>query len=247
MKQVLPTTKLLFILLFIFLVQSCEIEPIGSNDVVTEEIVDEVNESTEESGEGNNSETENTSEETTDDSMEEPATEEPATEETENPEDEAEMIEDPLMQATIAGIRYDEMMPFGYPFTSAVSVYEPYGDERYLVVQGFAGVLNGSHVQLEFRIKEQFWVAGTHDLVGGDLDNTVGVYIIINDRPGEENSIIDYEGNFTITSFDIENRRVQGTFEFPFRFAPVGAVEYEIYEITEGTFDYPLDDEAFEF
>lgn len=94
--------------------------------------------------------------------------------------------------------------------------------------------LQGDHpnFQINLRIPEFFWEEGTYTLEEGtgSLNQNCFVTLIEN-----SNFDFDIEGEITITTFDLTNRILEGTFNFS---SPTNTVT--------GTLDYPLDDPEFD-
>lgn len=119
---------------------------------------------------------------------------------------------------------------FGFFNTESTMVITSTDNEKFLWLQG-----DHADFQVNIRIHENMWKEGTYTLVEGltlDDSNCKLTFLEAGD-----NGDFDYEveGTITITSFDLENKLLKGTFNFS---SPDNTAT--------GTLDYPLDAEEFQ-
>ncbi|MFD2565001.1 hypothetical protein [Aquimarina rubra] len=153
-----------------------------------------------------------------------------------------------FMTAEINGVSYDNMKPFGYPsLQSATEVYTLIGQPgKFLRLEGNQ-TINNNNVTIELFIEEQNWNVGTYDLIAGrnvNIDGSNSVTITISDGSNVLYSANDNGGIMKIDDFDLVNKRIKGTFSFPYNSEPTNGTP-ENFEVTNGYFDFPLDDPEF--
>ncbi|MFK5878968.1 MAG: hypothetical protein QM478_05670 [Flavobacteriaceae bacterium] len=153
------------------------------------------------------------------------------------------------MTANINSLSYDNMIPFGYPnLQSATEVYTLIGQpEKNLRLEGNQ-TINNSNITIELFIEEENWNVGTFDLIAGrnvNIDGYNSVTITIIDGSNILYSANDNGGTMKIDDFDLVNKRIKGTFSFPYNSEPTNGSP-ENFEVTNGSFDFPLDDAEFQ-
>lgn len=160
-----------------------------------------------------------------------------------------------LMTANIAGIQYNSMKPFLFGQTDATRVVTFSGtDENFLGIQGNSAFMDATFQntkEINLFIPESQWAPGTYLLTdtatsGGNAQSNVN--IIYNDSSTPTTQAYEEEdGSITITRFDLQERIVEGTFEFRFKLYYVDSGTYsEILECQNGTFRYSLDASFFD-
>ncbi len=156
-----------------------------------------------------------------------------------------------LMTANIAGIQYDNMVPYVYGTTGIDVVVlnnaAPLVEPRYLWIQGVTtdNLLASSEISLY--IPNSFWENGDYALFA--FDNLSGAnfcQVKLLTNPGSvvstNNRIL--EGRMSITEFNVNNRIVKGTFSFSYEKFVEGKFAGE-FRVINGTFSYELDDPYF--
>lgn len=160
-----------------------------------------------------------------------------------------------FMTANIAGVQYDNMKPFLFGQTDATRVVMFSGtDENFLAIQGNSAFMDPTFEntkEINLFIPESQWAPGTYLLTdsatsGGNAQSNVN--IIYNDSSTPTTQAYEEEdGSITITNFDLQQRIVEGTFEFRFKLYYVDSGTYsEILECQNGTFRYSLDASFFD-
>lgn len=156
-----------------------------------------------------------------------------------------------IMTANIAGIQYDNMVPFVYGTTgidvAVLNNAAPLAAPRYLWIQGVTtdNLLASSEISLY--VPNSFWSIGDYALFS--FDNLSGAnfcQVKLLTNPGSlvstNNRII--AGSISITEFNVDNRVVRGTFSFSYEKFVEGEFAGE-FSVTNGTFSYELDDPYF--
>ncbi len=152
-----------------------------------------------------------------------------------------------LMTANINGVQYDHMQPYLYSLThNDVSIWNngaPAGDPRYLGIQGDTSDNLGSLTEIFLYIPNVKWVPGTYSLIERDgLDGPTycqGHMVL----PTGSSAVIT-GGSITITEFNLTTKRIKGTFTITYDKRVNGNVVGS-YQVTNGTFNYGLDDPYF--
>ncbi len=154
-----------------------------------------------------------------------------------------------LMTANIDGTQYDHMQPYLYSYTNNDVIVEndgaPVGDMRYLKIQGDTSDVLESLFEINLHIPEDKWTPGTYDLFETfDLSgpsycqaNLVLPYV-----GGFPDGQVVSTGSITITEFNLTTRRIKGTFSITYHKSSTNLD----YQITNGTFNYALDDSYFD-
>ena len=156
-----------------------------------------------------------------------------------------------LMTANIAGIQYDNMVPYVYGTTGIDVVVlnntAPLVEPRYLWIQGVTtdNLLASSEISLY--LPNSFWTNGDYPIFA--FDNLSGAnfcQVKLLTNPGSvvstNNRIL--EGRISITEFNVDNRIVKGTFSFSYEKFVEGKFIGE-FRVINGTFSYELDDPYF--
>lgn len=161
-----------------------------------------------------------------------------------------------FMTANINGVQYNDMKPNGYLFFPGgawVNGFIVRDDTDYLVIQGNSGYQNPTFIavtdrEINLKIPSVFWKEGTYDLYDDYNDVFEGVCYFTyfsHDTP-DGFSKVDKQGEIIISKFSLEERVIEGTFEFEYTIRDNSDYsEGEAYKVT-GTFDYSLDDEFFD-
>ena len=101
-------------------------------------------------------------------------------------------------------------------------------------------------------IPENNWEVGTYDLninpraYDSDSKEIPTPFISLVLTEGQLNYNTLEGGKITITEFNLVQRVIKGTFEFPFEEVSGNSSGTEIFQCKNGTFDYSLDDEYFD-
>lgn len=154
-----------------------------------------------------------------------------------------------LMTANIDGTQYNNMRPYLYSSIGIDVIVEndgaPAGDMRYLKIQGVTSDVIGSQFVINLHIPEDKWVNGTYDLyetfdISGPSYCQADLVL-----PYITAGLPDYQsvtaGSITVTEFNLSTKRIKGNFNITYTKSSNGLDYY----ITNGTFDYGLDDDYF--
>lgn len=151
-----------------------------------------------------------------------------------------------FMAGTFNGTPMSNMRPTWYGGTfgglEEVAVNYDYNHDRFLQLQGNG--LNG--LQLNIWIPETQWAVGTYTLFDHDHYNTpsTNAWLIQNLATVSSTDIVS--GSITITEFNLITKRIKGTFSFTYEnFMTAGGPNQGPYQVTNGTFDYKLNDPYF--
>lgn len=151
-----------------------------------------------------------------------------------------------FMAGTFNGTAMSNMKPtwFGGSFggSDEVDVNYDFNGDRYLQLQGNG--LNG--LQLNIWIPEVQWRVGTYDLLDHDRYSTPSsnAWLIQNLPTVSSTDIVS--GSITISEFNLTTKRIKGTFNFTYtNFMTEGGPNQGPYQVTNGTFDYKLNDPYF--
>lgn len=156
-----------------------------------------------------------------------------------------------LMTANIAGIQYDNMVPYFYGTTGIDVVVlnnaAPLVEPRYLWIQGVTTDNLLASNEISLYLPNSFWENGDYALFA--FDNLSGAnfcQVKLLTNPGSvvstNNRIL--EGRISITEFNVNNRIVKGTFSFSYEKFVEGKFAGE-FRVINGTFSYELDDPYF--
>lgn len=152
-----------------------------------------------------------------------------------------------LMTANIDGIQFNNLTPYLYSSTGQdVTVQNngaPAGYPRFLRIQGDRNInfYDSNYRQINLHIPDDKWKVGTYDLYERyDLyEGTACQGTIL--LPFSEPSATITSGKVTVTEFNLTTKRIKGTFSFSYKKSGSST----IYEVTNGTFNYGLDDDYF--
>lgn len=159
-----------------------------------------------------------------------------------------------LMTANIGGVQYNQMQPYMYPSTPAVMVINPdagAGEHRYLQIQGDTSNDLLTSIEFNFYLPDNLWQPGTYPLNNfSDWVSTSVAQLTIVSEPLASPTIIkrvvEGSGNIVVTEFNLETRRVRGTFSFSYTKQVQGSADVETIQVANGTFTYALDDDYFD-
>lgn len=155
-----------------------------------------------------------------------------------------------MMTANIDGVQYDHMQPFMYSAIgqdiSVMNDGAPAEDLQYIKIQGTNndGMVNSK--QIELYIPDTKWAPGTYPLywdMGFEMD-VCWAKMIVFSTP--DTRAIDIDGSITVTEFNLTTRRIKGTFQFTYEKLDENGDPMGTFEVTNGTFNYGLDDEYFD-
>lgn len=151
-----------------------------------------------------------------------------------------------FMAGVFNGVAMSNMRPtwYGGSFggTEEVDVNYDSNMDRYLQLQGDG--LGG--LQLNIWIPEVQWAVGTYQLFDHDVYTTPSsnAWLIQNLPAVSSTNIIS--GTITITEFSLVTKKIKGTFSFTYdNFMVAGGPNQGPYQVTNGTFDYKLNDPYF--
>ncbi len=148
------------------------------------------------------------------------------------------------MSAKIDGAQYSNLLPVIYPFDGISTLIHETPNIDYLWLQG-----DNSDYQINIRISDDNWGStGTFPITNGSFPDETGVYGSLVQGSGNPNT--DYiaitSGSLTITKFDLVNKEFEGTFDMVYYREDDNGTPIGSFNITNGTLDYPLDNEAFQ-
>lgn len=155
-----------------------------------------------------------------------------------------------LMTANIAGVQFNNMKPFMYPITNDVQVTNdgaPVGDPRYLWIQGDTSNNLNTLIEINLYIPDNFWSPGTHSLTEVDNFETATfcqARMLANPGAIDDESINIVSGTIMVSEFNLSTKRIKGTFSFSYE-KIVNGVSVGTFNVTNGTFNYGLDDPYF--
>ena len=177
-------------------------------------------------------------------------------EDTSEGEEETEVDIRAFMTANINGEQYDDMKPNSYLFfPGGVSVngFFTRSDDDYLVMQGNSGYKNPTFIdvtdqEINLKIPSAKWKEGTYVLYDdlNDIFEGVCYYTFFTHNNPDNIRKIDKAGEIVISKFSLDEKIIEGTFEFEYTlFNETDSTEEGPFTVT-GTFDYSLDDEYFD-
>mgnify|MGYP003611410692 CR=1 FL=1 len=148
-----------------------------------------------------------------------------------------------LMTANIDGVQYNNMKPLLYSFLPIDVRVEnngaPAGEPRFLWIQGDTSDDLDSLTEINLRIPNIQWKAGTYPLT--QLTNYEVAYCQVNmGIPGDKLATVT-GGSVTVTEFNLVTKRIKGTFKISYKKSGSAT----IYEVKNGTFNYGLDADYF--
>lgn len=157
-----------------------------------------------------------------------------------------------FMNANVNGVQYNGMKPYFYP-VAGVNASLELGSSRVLSFQGHSNPLStasNNFVEITIKLPQTFWQPGTYVLEGegaafqNDPKPAVNLIIVQGSNTFEvfENEI---PGTITILEFNSTTKRIRGTFNFRYNLSENG-VTTGPFNVTNGTFDFPVDDEVFQ-
>lgn len=158
-----------------------------------------------------------------------------------------------IMTANIGGTQYNQMQPYMYPTTPAVMVLNQDagpGEHKYLQIQGDTTNDITTSIEFNFYLPDNLWQPGTYPINNfSDWVSTNVVQLTVVSEPLASPTIIkrvvEGSGNIVVTEFNLTERRVRGTFSFSYTKQVEGSPNVQTVEVTNGTFNYPLDDDYF--
>jgi len=156
-----------------------------------------------------------------------------------------------LMTANIDGVQFNVLRPYLYSVTQTdviVTGSSTSPDIRYLKIQGTDNTtsinLNNSR-QIDLHIPVSKWMPGTYPLFGDGVngEDKCWATLLLFTNP-DTNGYPD-TGTLTITEFNLSTKRIKGTFQFTYEKFDMLSVSLGIFQVTNGTFNYGLDDAYF--
>ena len=155
-----------------------------------------------------------------------------------------------LMTANIVGVQQNFMVPYLYNFTGNDVIVQnngaPAGDTRYLWIQGDTSDNIGTLTEIDLHIPNDKWVVGTYpltetyDLSGPSVCQANLVLPYVAGNP-DFATVRATGSSITVTEFNLTTKRIKGTFSITYQKG--GSTTN--YQITNGTFNYGLDDSYF--
>ncbi|MBL0013301.1 MAG: hypothetical protein IPP30_05910 [Flavobacterium sp.] len=156
-----------------------------------------------------------------------------------------------LMTANIAGVPYNTMVPYLYSVTgndiTVLNGNPTVGQFTYVQVQGVTSDIVANSYQLNLYIPSNLWSPGTYNLsdaIDFETADYCQLLLLTNYGAAEVTNNVLISGSVTITEFNEVTRRIKGTFSFRYEKSVDGVVAGE-YEVSNGTFNYALDDPYF--
>jgi hypothetical protein len=151
-----------------------------------------------------------------------------------------------LMTANINGVQYNYMKPYLYSFLGndvIVTNSAVISGLKNLKIQGDTSDNLTFLTEINFWIPDTKWVVGTYPLTDTDFGNPLDCQVdLVLPYVGGFPDYADITGgSFTISEFNLTTRRIKGTFNITYQ----KAGSTTTYQITNGTFDYGLDDPHF--
>ncbi|MBS1533566.1 MAG: hypothetical protein JST78_00690 [Bacteroidetes bacterium] len=158
-----------------------------------------------------------------------------------------------IMTANIGGTQYNQMQPYMYPTTPAVMVINPdatAGEHKYLQIQGDTSNDITTSIEFNFYLPDNLWQPGTYPINNfTDWVTSSVVQLTVVSEPLASPTIIkrvvEGSGNIVVAEFNLTERRVRGTFSFSYTKQVEGSPDVQTVEVTNGTFNYALDDDYF--
>jgi hypothetical protein len=157
-----------------------------------------------------------------------------------------------LMTANIAGVQYNTMVPYLYSVTgddiTVLNSAPTAGQFTYVQVQGVTSNNVASSNQLNLYIPSNLWSPGTYtlfDAIDFETADYCQLLLLTNYGAAEVTNNVLLAGSLTITEFNEVTRRIKGTFSFRYQKSVDGVVVGD-FEVTNGIFNYALDDPYFD-
>ena len=163
-----------------------------------------------------------------------------------------------FMTANINGTIYNDMKPNSYlffPGGADVNDYFSRSDDDYIRIQGNSGykkptVIEDTDREINLRIPSALWKEGTYTLYDdlNDVFEGVCFYTFFGLDWANGVNTRGLPGEITITKFSLDERVIQGIFQFEYMMEYENGSSVTVegpFEVT-GTFDYALDDEFFD-
>lgn len=152
-----------------------------------------------------------------------------------------------FMGANVYNVMHNNMKPLLYGFTPGVKIeYFDGSVDPYLKLQGDSSQTPSTpgSFEINIRIPKSQWQPGTYQLQGyfdviNDGNNS---YVHFIQFPADGRAVLAdiSNGTITITEFNRVTRRIRGTFSYSYTNSYDTGTEGP-FQVTNGTFDYPLD------
>jgi len=158
-----------------------------------------------------------------------------------------------LMTANIDGVQYNSLRPFAYSIMhNDINVENdgaPAGDPRFIWIQGTDNdvTINLTNSrEIDLHISDSQWAPGTYPLLwdNGYDQPVCWAKLLIFNTPDVHARITT--GTLTVTEFNRTTRRIKGTFSFDYEKIDAAGNVIGIFHVTNGTFNYGLDDSYFD-
>ena len=160
-----------------------------------------------------------------------------------------------FMGANVYNVQRNGLRPLLYGFTQGTSIdYFDSSEAPYLKMQGNSNYQNPTITpgtfEINIRIPQSQWHPGTYALQG-DIDvirdgNNSYVHFIQFPAGFVVSGATISNGTITVTEFNTTTRRITGTFSFDYISLYNDGTSSSLGHVTNGTFDYPLDDDFFD-
>ncbi len=152
-----------------------------------------------------------------------------------------------IMTANVNGVQYNLMQPYLYSYTGVDVRVENEGagpgKPVYLKIQGDTSNVTGVTTEINLYIPDDKWHPGTYSLIETfDLmeSRDCQAKLILPYIGGSPDLALVTGGSITITEFNYASRRIKGTFNMTYR------TDNGNFQVTNGTFNYGLDDDYFD-
>lgn len=165
------------------------------------------------------------------------------------------VVTNAFMGANVYNVQRNGLKPLLYGFTQGTSIdYFDSSEAPYLKIQGNSNYQNPTITpgtfEINIRIPQSQWHPGTYPLQG-DIDvirdgNNSYVHFIQFPANLVVSGATISNGTITVTEFNTSTRRIRGTFSFDYISLYNDGTSSSLEHVTNGTFDYPLDDDFFD-
>ena len=137
--------------------------------------------------------------------------------------------------------------------TPAVMVLNPDAstdEHRYLQIQGDTSNDITTSIEFNFYLPDNLWQPGTYPLNNFSdwVTSSVAQITIVSEplaSPTIIKRVVEGSGSIVVTEFNLTTRRVRGTFSFSYTKQVEGSTDVQTIQVTDGTFNYALDDDYF--
>jgi hypothetical protein len=158
------------------------------------------------------------------------------------------------MSANVNSQQHNDMKPYLYTYYGIKAKLENPNylpaDGKVLVVQGNTDPLtpnSSSFTEIYINLSQAFWQPGTYVLNPATstpstrVEATMRIVTSATDLTEE----VPMQGTITIVEFDTVNKRIRGTFSFPYMEVSTTSSTGP-FQVTNGTFDFSIKDDVFQ-